>query len=54
MSMATRLGRLVTYGLSKSRDKLKILFFYYQIVYGHQTWQDFDLPWWNPAHKGAQ
>ena len=53
MSMATRLGRLVTYGLSKSCDKLKILFFYYQIVYGHQTWQDFDLPWWNPAHKGA-
>ena len=36
---------------SKSRDKLKKLYLVYQGAYGHQTWQDGNLPWWTPAHK---
>ena len=29
---------------SGSRDKLKTLYLQYQLAYGHQTWQDDDLP----------
>ena len=36
--------------LSKSRDKLKT-YFLYQSLYGHQTWQGSNLPWWALAHK---
>ena len=36
--------------LARSRDKLKS-FFDYHCAYGHQTWQDVNLPWWAPAHK---
>ena len=36
---------------SRSRDKLKTLYLHYQSAYGHQTWQDGNLPWWVPAHK---
>ena len=37
---------------SISCDKLKALYLPYQSVYGHQTWQGGNLPWWAPAHKG--
>ena len=36
---------------SRSHDKLKTLYLYYQSAYGYQTWQDGNLPWWVPAHK---
>ena len=36
--------------MSRSRDKLKT-YLHYQSAYGHQTWQDANLPWWVPAHK---
>ena len=29
---------------SRSRDKLKILYLHFQCAYGHQTWQDDNLP----------
>ena len=35
----------------KSHDKLKTLFLNYQSVYGNQTWQDGNLPWWTLCHK---
>ena len=31
-------------GLAKSRDKLELLYPLYYSAYGHQTWQDVDLP----------
>ena len=31
-------------GLSKLRDKLRALNLHYNGVYGHQSWQDRDLP----------
>ena len=31
-------------GLPRSRDKLRLLHLHYHSVYGHQTWQDGDLP----------
>ena len=33
------------------RDKLKSLYLYYHNAYGHQTWQDGDLPWLSFNHK---
>ena len=38
-------------GLVRSRDKLKPLYLHYHSTYGHQTWQDGNLPWWAPAYK---
>ena len=35
----------------RSCDKLKALYFHYQSAYGHQTWQDVNLPCWAPAIK---
>ena len=32
-------------GVDRSRGKLKPLYLHYQRVYGHQTWQDGNLPW---------
>ena len=60
--MTTRLGRMVTLTgsylmiiwsrhLSRSRDKLKPLYLHKNYAYGHQTWQDGDLPWRVPTHK---
>ena len=57
MCMATKLGRVVMYHegfqpiklwlrvLSKSRDKLKVLYLHYHSAYGRQNWQSGDLPW---------
>ena len=39
-------GDIIT---SRSRDKQKYL--HYQSAYGHQTWEDGNLPWWAPAYK---
>ena len=36
-----RVGDMI---MSRSRDKLKQLYLYYQSVYGQQTWQDGNLP----------
>ena len=38
-------------GFIRSHDKLKPLYLHYQRAYGHQTWQDGNLPWWTPACK---
>ena len=35
---------LLSRGLVKSLSKLKALYLHYFSVYGHQTWQDGDLP----------
>ena len=60
MPMATKLGRMLTYfngllptksdvlwscGRVWSRDKLESLYLCYQSVYGHETWQDGNLPY---------
>ena len=37
--------------LAKSRHKLKSLYLDYHSAYGHQTWQDGDLPSAAPTHK---
>ena len=64
-SMATRLGRMVTYledfqsikshtwnrGLARSRKKIKPLCLQYHHTYGHQTWQNDDLPCVAPYFK---
>ena len=57
--MATKLGRVMTYlddsfpcrhvalkshGLARSLDQLNSLCLHYCNAYGHQTWQDGDLP----------
>ena len=34
----------------ETRHKLKTLYLHYQSVYGHQTRQDCNLPWWVLAH----
>ena len=34
-----------------SCDKQKPLYLYYKSAYGHQTWQDGNLPWRAPNHK---
>ena len=59
MPTATKLGRMLTYlngllptksdvlwscGRVWSRDKLESLYLCYQSVYGHETWQDGNLP----------
>ena len=36
---------------ARSRDKLKPSFLHYHNAYGHQIWQDGDLPWGAPIHK---
>ena len=38
-------------GHARWLDKLKHLHLHYHSTYGHQTWQDDDLPWWAPTHK---
>ena len=38
-------------GLPKSRYKLKAIYLHYHGAYGHQTWQDADLPWLTPTHE---
>ena len=38
-------------GISKSREKLRPLYLYYQIVYDHQTWKAGDIPWGAPNHE---
>ena len=38
-------------GLSKSHHKLKPSHLHYRNTYGHQTWQNTDLPWATPTHK---
>ena len=38
-------------GLARSRDKLKPLYLHYHIAYGHQNWQDDNLPSSIPAYK---
>ena len=38
-------------GLVKSYGKLKSLYLQYGSAYGHQTWQDSNLPCWATAHK---
>ena len=43
--------RLIKQVLVRSRDNLKAFYLYYQSAYGHQTWQDGNLPWYAPAHK---
>ena len=40
-----------SYGLAKSRDKWKLLYFHYHSACDHQTWQDVDLPLWAPTCK---
>ena len=66
MPMATKLGRMLTYfngllptksdvlsscGRVWSRDKLESLYLCYQSVYGHETWQDGNLPWGASFHN---
>ena len=46
--MATKYGMMETYF-----DWLKLLNLHYHIAYGHQTWQDGNLPWWARAYKVA-
>ena len=36
-------------GLVRSSDKLKTLYLYYQSVYGYQSCQNGNLPWWATA-----
>ena len=65
MPMATKCGRIVTYygrlppikvvtlsscGLSKPCDKSKT-HLHYQGTCGHQTWQEYNVPWGPFAHK---
>ena len=38
-------------GRARSPDKLKSICFHYRSVYGHQTQQNGNLPWWAPAYK---
>ena len=38
-------------GLARSLGKLKPLYLYYQSTYGHQTWQDGNLPSWASGYK---
>ena len=40
--------------LSRSRDKLKPLYFHYHIAYGHRTWWDGNISWMDPNHKVTQ
>ena len=42
---------LLSRGLARSRDKLKLLYFHYHSIHGHQAWRDGDLPWGAPYHK---
>ena len=57
--VATKLGSMVAYlarllplklhdtlssGFARLRDKLKTSYLHYQSSYGHQTWEDGDLP----------
>ena len=59
MTMSTKLGKMVTYHevllhiellnlwsriLARSHDKLLPLYVQYCSAYGHQTWDDGDLP----------
>ena len=37
--------------LTRSYYKLKPLYLHYQRAHGHQTRQDCNLLWWDPAHK---
>ena len=38
-------------GLVRSRVKIRPLYFHNQSVYGYQTWQNGNLPWWARAYK---
>ena len=64
--MATKLGRMMIYleGLLTIKPcnpvttwscivtwQKKSLYLHYQSAYGHQTWQDGNLPWRAPTHK---
>ena len=56
--MAAKTDRVVTYleeliptKLLRSCDSLKIFYLHFHSVYGHQTWQDDNLPWGIPSHK---
>ena len=67
MPMTTKLDRVVSYhqGLPtiKSYDSLITwsweimwqtkykLYLHYHNAYGYQTWQDANLPWWDPIHN---
>ena len=51
MPMATKFGKIVTYLDSNLRERLKPLYLHFQRAYGHQTWQNGNMPWWTPAHK---
>ena len=35
----------------QTKPKRNPLHLYYQSAYGHQIWQDGNLPWWVPTHK---
>ena len=45
---------LKSHGLSRSRDKLKLLYLQNHIAYGHQTRYDGDLPLVAPTNKVTQ
>ena len=38
-------------GVARSRDKLNPLHLHYHSLNGHQTWQDGNLPFWDPGHE---
>ena len=44
---------LESFGFARSRDKPKPLYLYCHIAYGHQTWQDGNLPWCDFTHDVA-